>query len=76
MEFLSGFRGILGIAAIIGVLVLMSENRKAISWRLVITGMRVMATSSNGGVNWKFVVIPCTTQSLQIGPVNHIQAMR
>ena len=39
MEFLSGFRGILGIAAIIGVLVLLSENRKAISWRLVITGM-------------------------------------
>lgn len=39
MEFLSGFRGILGIAVIIGVLVLLSENRKAISWRLVITGM-------------------------------------
>lgn len=39
MEFLSGFRGILGIAVIIGVLVLMSENRKAISWRLVITGL-------------------------------------
>jgi concentrative nucleoside transporter, CNT family len=39
MEFLSGYRGILGIAVIIGVLVLMSENRKAISWRLVITGL-------------------------------------
>jgi len=39
MEFLSGLRGLLGIAAILGLLVLMSENRKAINWRLVLTGM-------------------------------------
>jgi CNT family concentrative nucleoside transporter len=39
MEFLFGLRGLLGIAFILGVLVLMSENRKAISWKLVFTGL-------------------------------------
>lgn len=39
MDFLMNLRGVLGIAAILGVLYLCSENKKAISWRLVITGM-------------------------------------
>lgn len=39
MDFIFNLRGLLGIAAIIGILVLLSENRKAIPWRLVITGM-------------------------------------
>lgn len=39
MDFLMNLRGLLGIAAILGLLYLCSENKKAISWRLVITGM-------------------------------------
>jgi len=39
MDFLLNLRGLLGIATILGVLYLFSENKKAISWRLVVTGM-------------------------------------
>lgn len=39
MDFLMNLRGLLGIGAILGLLYLCSENKKAISWRLVITGM-------------------------------------
>ncbi len=39
MEMLANARGLLGIAVILGLLALLSENRKAIPWKLVFTGL-------------------------------------
>ena len=39
MDFISIFRGMIGILLLVGIAFLFSNNKKKINWRLVITGL-------------------------------------
>ncbi|MEO8398614.1 MAG: nucleoside transporter C-terminal domain-containing protein, partial [Ignavibacteriaceae bacterium] len=41
MDFISIFRGVLGIFLIIGIAFLLSNNKKKINWKLVVTGLLI-----------------------------------
>lgn len=44
MNLISLFRGIIGIALIIGIAFLLSNNKKKINWRLVLSGLLIQIT--------------------------------
>lgn len=44
MEIVSVFRGIIGISLILGIALLLSNNRRSVNWRLVISGLLIQLT--------------------------------
>lgn len=55
MDFMSVFRGLLGMVTLVGLLFLLSSNRKSIPWKLVVAGILMQIIFAFGVLKVPFV---------------------